>query len=118
MKTGYKEYSDAYLMTFTKTRLIEQLRCAEDNFRRTEWMLNQQAENIKDWRPVVHAHWEREEDYEGTHHICSNCHSRCPSIMTVPATVDHPYGEVEEIELSEIVYCPSCGAKMDEEVEQ
>lgn len=71
-----------------------------------------------DVAPVIHAHWEREEGYEGTRHICSNCRSRCPSVLTEPATVDRPYGEVEEIELSDIIYCPHCSAKMDEEVKQ
>lgn len=104
MKTGYKEYSDAYLMTFTKARLIKQLRCAEDNFRRTEWMLNRQAENIKDWGPIVHAHWIKRERYvcdsdlkpiikTGEIYICSRC-------------------KLEEER--EYPYC-HCGAKMDEE---
>lgn len=70
-----------------------------------------------DVAPIIHAHWERKEDYVGTYHACSNCHSRCPTVMTVLSTVYNPYGEEKEIELSDIIYCPSCGAIMDEEVE-
>lgn len=73
----------------------------------------------EDVTPVVHAHWELEKDYKGEHHICSNCHSRCPSITTTVSTVDNPYGDLlllqeEEIDIEEIEYCPRCGAKMDE----
>ena len=70
--------------------------------------------------PVIHAHWELEKDYKGEHHVCSHCHSGCPSIMTATSTVDNPYGDLllqeeEEIDIEEIEYCPKCGAKMDEE---
>ena len=48
-----KKYSDSTLMRLTKAELIEQLRCAEYNQEVAEEQLAQQAENVKDWVPVV-----------------------------------------------------------------
>lgn len=48
-----KKYSDSTLMRMTKAELIEQLRCAEHNQEVAEEQLAQQAENVKDWVPVV-----------------------------------------------------------------
>lgn len=48
-----KKYSDSTLMRMTKAELIEQLRCAEHNREVAEEQLAQQAENVKDWVPVV-----------------------------------------------------------------
>lgn len=50
-----KKYSDSTLMRMTKADLIEQLRCAEHNREVAEKTLAQQAENLKDWKPVVHC---------------------------------------------------------------
>lgn len=50
-----KKYSDSTLMRMTKAELIEQLRCAEHNREVAEEALAQQAENLKDWEPVVHC---------------------------------------------------------------
>lgn len=50
-----KKYSDSTLMKMTKAELIEQLRCAEHNREVAEEALAQQAENLKDWEPVVHC---------------------------------------------------------------
>ncbi len=50
-----KKYSDSTLMRMTKAELIEQLRCAEHNREVAEEALAQQAENLKDWKPVVHC---------------------------------------------------------------
>ena len=50
-----KKYSDSTLMKMTKAELIEQLRCAEHNREVAEEVLAQQAENLKDWEPVVHC---------------------------------------------------------------
>ena len=50
-----KRYSDSTLMRMTKADLIEQLRCAEHNEATAEEQLAQQAENVKDWVPVVHC---------------------------------------------------------------
>lgn len=55
--------------------------------------------------PVVHAHWI--ESYWGaTGAECSNCH------WVIPA-YDMDYQEVKH----DFEYCPYCGAKMDEEVD-
>ena len=48
-----KRYSDSTLMRMTKAELIEQLRCAEHNREVAEEQLAHQAENVKDWVPVV-----------------------------------------------------------------
>lgn len=48
-----KKYSDSTLMRLTKAELIEQLRCAEYNREVAEEQLARQAENVKDWVPVV-----------------------------------------------------------------
>lgn len=40
---GYKAYSDSYLMSLTKTQIIELLRIAEHNFFATEEALNNSA---------------------------------------------------------------------------
>ena len=40
---GYKAYSDSYLMSLTKTQIIELLRTAEHNFFATEEALNRSA---------------------------------------------------------------------------
>lgn len=40
---GYKAYSDSYLMSLTKTQIIELLRVAEHNFFATEEALNNSA---------------------------------------------------------------------------
>lgn len=50
-----KKYSDSTLMRMTKAELIEQLRCAEHNREVAEEAVAQQAENLKDWEPVVHC---------------------------------------------------------------
>lgn len=48
-----RKYSDSTLMGMTKSELIAQLRCAEYNRTVAEETLAQQAENLKDWEPVV-----------------------------------------------------------------
>lgn len=88
---GYKELSDSYLLSMTKKQIIEQLRCAEYNFRATEETLEQQIENTKDWHPVVHAVWERSV-FANDFHRCSACNS---------------------VWNREFNYCPNCGAKVD-----
>lgn len=50
-----KKYSDSTLMRMTKGELIAQLRCAEYNRTVAEETLAQQAENVKNWEPVVHC---------------------------------------------------------------
>ena len=50
-----KRYSDASLMRMTKRELIEIVRMSEHNEDVAKEALAQQAENIKDWEPVVHC---------------------------------------------------------------
>lgn len=49
----YKPLSDSTLMSVTKKQIIENLRIAEHNFFAAEEALAQQAENVKNWVPVV-----------------------------------------------------------------
>lgn len=50
-----RKYSNSTLMRMTKAELIGQLRCTEHNREVAEEQLAQQAENVKDWVPVVHC---------------------------------------------------------------
>lgn len=49
----YKPLSDSTLMSMTKRQIIEILRMTEHNFFAAEEALVQQAENVKNWVPVV-----------------------------------------------------------------
>lgn len=53
------------------------------------------AEEIKDFEPIRHGHWQRGADMFGNYYKCSVCDS----------TEDIGWG---------FDYCPNCGAKMDE----
>ena len=53
------------------------------------------AEEIKDFEPIRHGHWEKGIDMFGNYYKCSVCDS----------TEDIGWG---------FDYCPNCGAKMDE----
>lgn len=48
-----RRHSAAILMSLTKKELVEYVRMAEHNQDVAEEALKQQAENIKDWLPVV-----------------------------------------------------------------
>ncbi len=50
---GMRRHSTATLMGLTKKELVEYVRLAEHNQDVAEETLNQQAENVKDWIPVV-----------------------------------------------------------------
>ena len=49
----YKPLADSTLHSMTKKELIELLRTAEHNAKVSQEWVAQQAENIKDWAPVV-----------------------------------------------------------------
>ena len=50
---GMRRHSTETLMGLTKRELVEYVRIAEHNQEVAEETLNQQAENVKDWIPVV-----------------------------------------------------------------
>lgn len=104
--TGYKEYSDSYLMSLTKKDIIKQLRCAEHNFRATEQMFNQHMENVKDWQPVVHAHWVKYDRF-----CCSS-----DGTPLIKIAEEYECSKCGRVASDPEPYC-HCGAKMDEEVE-
>lgn len=62
---------------------------------------------LENYVPVVHAKWIM--DDLGNHH-CSKCSERLPFIHCYS---EETYEEWDE-EIDESLYCPHCGAKMDE----
>ncbi len=104
-----KPYADGTLQNMKKSELIEYVRMLEHNNDVAVAALNQQAENVKDWEPVVRAHWETvpnrvlehgEVEIRGTAERCSSC---------MHASKDFKKW---------FDRCPNCGAKMDGEEEQ
>lgn len=84
----YKPLADSTLHSMTKKEIIELLRTAEHNAKVSQEWVAQQAENLKDWKPVVHGKW-----IEGpSNPYCSECFVECRD---------------------ETPFCPNCGAKMD-----
>lgn len=95
-----RRHSTATLMGLTKKELVEYVRIAEHNQDVAEEALNQQAENVKDWMPVVHGRWV---NAAGGRTICNNCGN-------------YPlYDYFGRQKFS--AHCPNCGAHMDLEVE-
>lgn len=88
--------SDATLNGMTKKQLIEYVRMCEHNYDVAEEMLRQQAENVKDWRPVKHGKW-IDSGINGTVH-CSEC------------KFTDFFAKRDRVML--FGYCPNCGAKM------
>ena len=90
-----RRHSTATLMGLTKKELVEYVRMAEHNQEVAEEALNQQAENVKDWMPVVHGRWVNPyiNRYGHPCHCCSECGFKAS------------YQDKN--------YCPNCGAKMD-----
>lgn len=91
---AYKPYSDSTLMSMTKPQIIEVLRIAENNYFTASEMLNQQAENMKDWRPIRHAGVRESRWYDG-YGDAGQCLS-CGQENLLGAN-----------------YCNHCGAKLD-----
>lgn len=62
---------------------------------------------IENYAPVVHANWIMD---DSGNHRCSNCSERLPFV--------HCYSDVTYVEwyeeIEETLYCPYCGAKMDD----
>ena len=94
----YKPLADSTLQRMKKTEIIELLRIAEHNAKVAQEYVDQQAENIKDWKPVVHGRWiERQ-----TPHAMGGVSSKCSVCAKSVQYLGNPPN-----------YCPNCGAKMD-----
>ncbi len=65
-----RRHSTATLMGLTKRELVEYVRMAEHNQDVAEETLNQQAENVKDWIPVVRCK-------ECRHLEITGCYGEC-----------------------------------------
>lgn len=99
----YKPLADSTLHNMTKKEIIELLRIAEHNAKASQEKVEQQAENLKDWVPVVHGRWDDSGRYtfpSGNAAVrCTNCGCALTE---------------SEYRLNNWNYCPVCGAKMDE----
>lgn len=93
----YKPLADSTLLHMTKKELIEPLRTAEHNAEVSQEWVTQQAENLKDWEPVVHGTW--------MHYGCDD------EIVTCSRCGYEAYAEAFYVR--EGTHCPMCGAKMD-----
>ena len=93
----YKPLADSTLHSMTKNEIIELLRIAEHNAKVSQEQVEQQAENIKDWVPVVHGRWIEKTVPEGCRYFeCSNCGAHENRHTAIKG-----------------YYCWRCGAKMD-----
>ena len=93
----YKPLADSTLLRMPKKEIIELLRVAEHNAKVSQEWVDQQAKNLKDWKPVVHAEWVVCGDGDNVPWMCSHCGK----------TTAHKYKVIYG------KYCPNCGAKMD-----
>lgn len=94
----YKPLADSTLLRMPKKEIIELLRVAEHNAKVSQEWVEQQAENLKDWKPVVHGRWGTGRFNLETGNYEEQC-TRCRNFSK-------EYGKP---------YCPNCGAKMDGE---
>ena len=95
----YKPLADSTLQRMKKTEIIELLRIAEHNAKVAQEYVDQQAKNLKDWKPVMHGRWILEREPNGKPY-CFHC-----------SVCDSDYHCIGILEASD--YCPHCGAKMD-----
>ena len=95
VRTMYKALADSTLHSMTKKEIIELLRIAEHNAKASQEQVEQQAENLKDWVPVVHGRWISFLDGD---HIMPERYYRC--------------SRCGRVESRRQPYC-HCGAKMD-----
>lgn len=95
----YKPLADSTLNNMTKKEIIELLRTAEHNAKVSQEWVAQQAENLKDWKPVVHGRWEQVKKWETkAKYRCSVCGREIMSAV--------------KVNIEKYPYC-HCGAKMD-----
>ena len=99
-----RRHSTATLMGLTKKELVEYVRIAEHNQDVAEEALNQQAENVKDWMPVVHGFWSSLTDCSNAGVYCSVCKKK---------VWKEDYAWCNRKNKLRSNYCPNCGAKMD-----
>lgn len=92
----YKPLADSTLQRMKKTEIIELLRIAEHNAKVAQEYVDQQAKNMKDWKPAVHGSWGH---LGGDEWWCSVC----GFVITTEGSWDKPTQK----------YCENCGAKMD-----
>lgn len=92
----YKPLSDSTLQRMKKTEIIELLRIAEHNAKVAQEYVDQQAENLKDWKPVVHGRWE-------------------PGNPICPVCGEDKFKDLDADIWCDWLppFCPNCGAKMD-----
>ena len=90
-----KEHAKSTLMGMTKSDLAEMVILAEQNANNAYDALDQQAKNIKDWKPTITARWLRRMPPLGAGDPLSCC-SHCWK------TAD-----------AETPFCPFCGATME-----
>ena len=86
----YKPLADSTLLRMPKKEIIELLRTAEHNAKVSQEWVAQQAENLKDWKLVVHGAWQVTDRFKA----CSVCGYAFARLLPDK-------------------YCPHCGAKMD-----
>ena len=86
----------------------ERLRMADYCGDTVAWNIGAEIKNMPaaDVAPVRHGRWIKESD-GGTR--CSVCNKRVRNVTG---------GWYEPVDLSDMPYCPKCGAKMDETVEE
>lgn len=100
----YKPLSDSTLMGMTKKEIIELLRIAERNAEAMRETLIQQAENCQKLlaEACKHGHWVRADHFSWA---CSECGA------------ESFIARLRDADRFKRPYCPHCGAKMDEEVD-
>lgn len=99
----YKPLADSTLHSMTKKEIIELLRIAEHNAKVSQEQVEQQAENIKDWVPVVHGDWVR--PHWRNSNFCYDCSVCGNEVM---------HQEYRWRDKKIYLICPWCGAKMRE----
>ena len=95
----YKPLADSTLHNMTKKEIIELLRTAEHNAKVSQEWVAQQAENLKDWKPVVHGRWEMRPTGRMT--------DTGPEYKAYCTVCNEPNKQYQP------PFCPHCGAKMD-----
>ena len=93
MSIPFKRLSDATLFGMTKKDLISYVRMCEHNREVAEETLDQQCENLKDWKPTRHGRW-------NSNGCCSECGNHAP-YWSMASTYYRP------------PFCQECGAEME-----